>query len=281
MTIRVIISEATRKLEAAGIPSSRLDAEVLLAFCMNCDRLEFIKNPDQPVSHEQLTAFHKMIDRRLRFEPVAYITGRKAFWSFTLEVNPAVLIPRPDTEVIVEEALAILQAHPFEKPCILDIGTGSGAIALALATEIPGVQITATDISTAALAVAQKNARALELEKSITFLQGDLFEPVCGKFDMIISNPPYIGAEEYDALDPGVKDFEPRGALWAGKTGVEFYEKLVYQAPNYLKEKGWLLLEIGAKQSKSVHTIMNGFYDCIDVHADYAGLSRVIKGRRK
>jgi len=281
MTIRDLIHETTLTLEATGIPSSRLDAEVLLAFCMGCDRLEFIKNPDRPVSHEQLTAFNKIIDRRLRFEPVAYITGRKAFWSFTLEVNPDVLIPRPDTEVIVEEALAVLRTQAFEQPRILDIGTGSGAIALALATEIPGAQITATDISAAALAVAQKNARALRLEKSMTFLQGDLFEAVCGDFDMIISNPPYIAAEEYDALAPGVKDFEPREALWAGKSGLEFYEKLVYQAPNYLREKGWLLLEIGAKQSKSVHAVMSGFYDCIDVRADYAGLPRVIKGRRK
>ncbi len=166
------------------------------------------------------------------------------------------LIPRPDTEVIVEEALAVCRTQSFNRPRILDIGTGSGAIALALAKEIPEAQITATDISLPALQLAQKNACALGLENSITFLQGDLFEPVSGAFDIIVSNPPYIGAEEYETLAAGVKDFEPREALWAGETGVEFYEKLIYQAHSRLKENGWLLLEIGAKQSESVRAIM-------------------------
>jgi len=283
MTIRGILFEAARKLEAAGIPSARLDAEVLLAFSLGCDRLEFIKYPDKPVSDDQAASFQTLVTRRLNFEPVAYITGRKDFWSFTLEVSPNVLIPRPDTEVIVEEALDLCRSTGFDKPRILDIGTGSGAIALALAREIPGAQITATDISEAALALAEKNARALGLEKSIAFLEGDLLEPVKGSFDIIVSNPPYIGAGEYETLAAGVKDFEPRTALWAGETGVEFYEKLIYQAHSRLTEKGWLLLEIGAKQSESVRAIMtnSGFYDRIAVRADYAGLPRVIKGRRK
>lgn len=283
MTIRDLINETTQKLEAEGIPSARLDAEVLLAFFLDCDRLEFIKNPERIVGKTQLIAYDQLVARRLRFEPVAYITGRKAFWSFILEVNHDVLIPRPDTEVIVEEALAVCRAEAFDQPYILDIGTGSGAIALALAREIPGAQITATDISAAALAVARKNAHALGLNHSITFLQSNLFEQVRGEFDIIVSNPPYIGAEEYEMLDAGVKDYEPREALWAGQTGVEFYEKLIYQAHSNLKENGWLLLEIGAKQSQSVRAIMAnaGFYDCIDVRYDYAELSRVIKGRRK
>ncbi|MDD4357872.1 MAG: peptide chain release factor N(5)-glutamine methyltransferase, partial [Smithellaceae bacterium] len=209
--------------------------------------------------------------------------GRKAFWSFTLEVNSDVLIPRPDTEVIVEETLTVFGAQPVDQPHILDIGTGSGAIALALAAEIPGAQITATDISGAALAVAKKNALSLGLDHYITFLCGDLFAPVRGTFDLIVSNPPYIGAVEYETLPAGVRDFEPRLALFAGKSGFEFYENLVYQSKNYLKEKGWLLLEIGDKQSQEVRTIMemSDFYDAISVRADYAGLSRVIKGRRK
>ena len=283
MTIRDIIFETIIKLEAVGIPSARLDAEVLLAFYLNCDRLEFIKNPDRPLSNAQMMAFQELLDRRLRFEPVAYITGRKAFWSFTLEVNYNVLIPRPDTEVIVEEALAVCRIQAFNQPRVLDIGTGSGAIALALAQEIPEAQITATDISAAALNLAQKNARALALQNSITFLQSDLFEQVHGEFNMIVSNPPYIGAEEYETLAAGVKDYEPREALLSGQTGLEFYEKLIYQAHSHLTENGWLLLEIGAKQGESVRAIMAnaGFYDRIDVRADYAGLSRVIKGRRK
>jgi len=284
MTIHNLIAETTRKLETAGIPSARLDAEVLLAFTLSCDRLEFIKNPDRQLSDAQRTAFHALVARRLRFEPVAYITGSKAFWSFTLAVDKDVLIPRPDTEVIVEETLSVIRAEAFSQPRILDIGTGSGAIALALAGEIPEAQIIATDISAPALAVARKNAVALGLTKSVTFCEGDLFEPVRGNFDLIVSNPPYIGAREFETLAAGVKDFEPKEALWAGQTGVEFYEKLIYQAHSRLKENGWLLLEIGAKQSENVRAIMAAnadFYDRIDVRADYAGLPRVIKGRRK
>ena len=282
-TIRDIISQATAQLEGAGIPSARLDAEVLLAFCLNCNRLELMKNPERLLDDDERISFCAFIVRRLRHEPVAYITGRKDFWSFTLEINNDVLIPRPDTEVIVEEALAVLNAQPVDQPCILDIGTGSGAIALALAAEIPGAQITATDISDTALAVAKKNALALGLDHSIIFLEGDLFAPVRGTFDLIVSNPPYISAGEYETLPAGVKDFEPRMALFAGKSGLEFYENLVYQAKDYLKEKGWLLLEIGDKQSREVRALMERteFYDSIDVRPDYAGLSRVIKGRRK
>ena len=283
MTIREIIFQATAQLEGAGIPSARLDAEVLLAFCLNSDRLELMKNPEKLLDNAEQTSFCAFIARRLRHEPVAYITGRKAFWSFTLEVNNDVLIPRPDTEVIVEEALAVLNAHPVDQPRILDIGTGSGAIALALASEVPGAQITATDISEMALAVAKKNALALGRDQQVTFLQGNLFTPAHGTFDLIVSNPPYISAGEYETLPAGVKDFEPRVALFAGKSGLEFYENLVYQAKDYLKEKGWLLLEIGGKQSREVRNLleMTEFYDSIDVRADYAGLSRVIKGRRK
>lgn len=284
MTVREIIFEATQRLEEAGIPSARLDAEVLLAFLLRCDKLAFIKNPDDHLSKKQWADFDRLIARRAGGEPVAYITGRKAFWSFTLEVNPSVLIPRPDTEVIVEEALAVLEQEPWSHPRILDIGTGSGAIALALACEAPGAAITATDISAAALKTAQKNAAALKPNHSIVFREGDLFESVDGRFDLIVSNPPYIGAEEYKSLPAGVKNFEPEEALRAGQTGLEFYEKLIYQAHGYLAENGWLLLEIGARQEQEVRAIFEAhkdFYERIDVREDYAGLPRVIKGRRR
>ncbi len=283
MTIRDMIAATTKKFEDIGIPAARLDAEVLLAFCLGCDRIEFIKHPNRQISDTEGAAFNRLVARRLLFEPVAYITGRKAFWSFTLEVNPDVLIPRPDTEVIVEEALALCRTEAFIQPRILDIGTGSGAIALALAAEIHAAEIFATDVSAAALTMAQRNARTLGLEKSVTFLWGDLFEPTEGVFDLIVSNPPYIGADEYETLATGVKNYEPREALRAGQTGVEFYEKLIYQAQSRLKENAWLLLEIGAQQGESVRNIMekSGFYDRICLRTDYAGWPRVIKGRRK
>jgi release factor glutamine methyltransferase len=278
-----ILNESAKTLEAADIPSARLDAEILLSFCLGCDRLEFLKNPEIQLDQTQLTAFKKLINRRLRWEPVAYIIGRKNFWTFSLEVNKDVLIPRPDTEVIVEEILNIAKKTVSTRIKILDIGTGSGAIAIALACEIPHASIMATDISAAALDVARRNAYNLRIQNQIDFRQGDLLEPVKGIFDIIASNPPYIGAQEYEELPEGVRAFEPREALLAGKSGLEFYEKLIYQTEDYLEKNGWLLLEIGARQEKDVRRIMetSGFYNNIEIRRDYAGLPRVIKARRK
>jgi len=283
MTIHDILNESTKTLEAADIPSARLDAEVLLSFCLGYDRLEFYKNPDMTISETKLSAFRNLIARRLKWEPVAYITSRKEFWTFVLEVNSSVLIPRPDTEIIVEEALDVYRNFNSLPVRILDIGTGSGAIALALAYEIAGAKVVATDISPAALNLAQKNAATLGLQDKIDFKLGNLFEPVDGLFDIIVSNPPYIAAKEYDELPIGVKNFEPREALFAGESGLEFYEKLIYQAAPYLKKNGWLLLEIGAKQEAGIRRILEaaGNYDSIEMRRDYAGLPRVIKARRK
>lgn len=283
MTIQQLLHEAAQIFEAAGIPSARLDAEVLLALCLDCDRLEFYKSPDRQVNEEYHALFQKLIARRQKWEPVAYITGRKEFWSFTLEVNSHVLIPRPDTEVIVEEALSLYRQASCKKPRILDIGTGSGAIAIALAKEIPQAQIIATDISPAALEVACKNARHLDVANQIDFRLGNLFEPINGVFDLIVSNPPYIAAEEYENLPVGVKSYEPKDALLAGKSGMEFYEKLVYQADNYLKNDAWLLLEIGASQEQGLRKLMEDAknYDQVTMRTDYAGLPRVMKARRK
>jgi release factor glutamine methyltransferase len=298
MTVHDILNETTKTLEAADIPSARLDAEVLLSFCLGCDRLEFYKNPDMTISETKLSAFRNLIARRLQWEPVAYITGRKEFWTFVLEVNSAVLIPRPDTEIIVEETLDVAKKlestddldsrlrgnDSTQRPVrILDIGTGSGAIALALAYEIADAKVVATDISDATLKLAKKNAAALGLQDKIDFRQGNLFEPVDGLFDIIVSNPPYIAAKEYEELPASVRAFEPREALLAGESGLEFYEKLIYQAADFLQKNGWLLLEIGAKQEAGIRRIMDdsGFYDSIEMRRDYAGLPRVIKARRK
>jgi len=283
MIVYDILNESAKTLEAADIPSARLDAEILLSFCLGCDRLQFLKNPEIQLDQTQLTAFKKLINRRLRWEPVAYIIGRKNFWTFSLEVNKDVLIPRPDTEAIVEEILNISKKTVSTRIKILDIGTGSGAIAIALACEIPHASVMATDISLAALDVARRNACSLGIQNQIDFRQGDLLEPVKGIFDIIASNPPYIGAQEYEELPEGVRAFEPREALLAGKSGLEFYEKLIYQAEGYLEKNGWLLLEIGARQEKDIRRIMetSGFYNNIEIRRDYAGLPRVIKARRK
>jgi release factor glutamine methyltransferase len=283
MLVRDILNEAARNFANAGIPSPRLDAEILLSFCLGCERLDFIKNPALPVNEKALASFQKLAARRLVWEPVAYITGRKEFWSFVLEVNSSVLIPRPDTEVLVEEALDVCKKMNWTEVKILDIGTGSGAIALALAYEIPQARLTATDISAAALATARKNAHNLDLDSQIEFVQGNLLEPVNGFFDIIVANPPYIAEEEYDKLPAGVKDYEPVEALLAGACGLDFYRKIVGQAPVHLKNNGWLLLEIGATQDAQIGSIFeaSGQYGDIGIRNDYAGLPRVIKARRK
>jgi release factor glutamine methyltransferase len=283
MTVHDILNESTKALEAVDIPSARLDADVLLSFFLGCDRLEFYKNPDMTISETKLAAFRNLIARRLQWEPVAYITSRKEFWTFVLEVNNSVLIPRPDTEITVEETVNICRKMDFPEIKILDIGTGSGAIAVALAKEMPHAKVVATDISQSALNMAQKNAAALGLQDKIKFKLGNLFEPVDGVFDIIVCNPPYISAKDYEKLPVGVRNYEPREALLAGKSGLEFYEKLIYQAAGFVQKNGWLLLEIGAKQEAGVRGIMEstGFYDSIEMRRDYAGLPRVIKARRK
>ncbi|MEN6621189.1 MAG: peptide chain release factor N(5)-glutamine methyltransferase [Smithella sp.] len=283
MLVRDILNETARNLAIAGIPSPRLDAEVLLAFCLDRERLDFIKNPDEQVSEQMQASFQNLVTRRLAWEPVAYLTGHKEFWSFVLEVNSSVLIPRPDTEVLVEEALKIYNQQSWSRISILDIGTGSGAIALALASEIPHALLTATDISATALATARRNAIKLNLDHRINFQIGNLFEPIHDLFDMIVSNPPYIAEEDYDKLPAGVKDYEPAEALQAGPGGLFFYQKIIMQALDYLKEDGWLLLEIGAAQGDQVHNILetSGQYCDIGITNDYAGLQRVIKARRK
>jgi release factor glutamine methyltransferase len=282
MTIHDILNQAVHDFETAGIPSARLDAEVLLSFYLQCDRLEFLKNPAMEINDSQVTGFRNIVSRRIKWEPVAYITGRKEFWSLLLEVNKEVLIPRPDTEVLVEETLKICRQTDSPEINILDIGTGSGAIVIALASELPQAKFTATDISEAALNLARGNANRSGFGKRIDFRKGDLFEPVDSLFDVIVSNPPYISAQDYENLPAGVRDYEPPEALLAGKTGWEFYAKLIYQAPEYLQKNGWLLMEIGAKQEKPVRELLDGsgFFDSINMRRDYAGLPRVIKARR-
>lgn len=283
MIVRDILNETARAFEAAGIPTARLDAEVLLSIVMGRDKLEFFKNPEMIITEKQLSFYKKLITRRLQLEPVAYITGFKNFWTFTLEVNKDVLIPRPDTEIIVEEAIDIAKKNTSNQLKILDIGTGSGAIAIALVGELPQAKVTATDISEAALSLAKRNADILGFKDKIDFQQGDLFEPVRVIFDIIVCNPPYISAADYAELPSGVKDYEPAIALLAGNSGTEFYERLIYQAKDHLKKNGWLLMEIGAKQEQDVYKIIeqSGFYENVETRKDYAGLPRVVKARRK
>lgn len=274
---------AARRFAERGLPSPLLDAEVLLAHVLKADRTDLYRNPEKPVTPEALSAFDALAARRLRDEPAAYLLGRKEFWSLTFEVNGQVLIPRPDTECLVEEVLKASGNHASGELRILDLGTGSGAIGVALACELRHARVTATDISPGALDIARRNAARHGVEQRMTFLPGNLFEPLSGKFDIIVSNPPYIDAAEFAALPDGVRGYEPASALLAGPDGTLFHERIIAGCAEYLNKGGLLFLEIGAQQRQRVEALLAGaaIFESIHFRRDYAGLDRVAAAKRK
>lgn len=284
MTIGQHIEGTTNVLSTLGLPTPRLDAELLLASCLKKDRTWLYIHSGQELIPAEAESFGFCVARRQKGEPVAYILGCKEFWSLDFAVDPRVLIPRPDTEVLVEEVLKVPGIGKMSGLEILDLGTGSGAIAVVLAHELPDAQITATDISPEALAVAAGNAEKNRVADRIAFIKGNLFDPVryC-LFDVIVSNPPYIDAGDYAQLSVEVKNFEPREALLAGDDGMDFYKIIVPQAACYLKAGGWLLLEIGDRQKDLIEGLFRqtGLYHDVIFRKDYAGRWRVAKARRK
>jgi release factor glutamine methyltransferase len=281
MNIRDILGQAVAKLKKSGSTSPRLDAEVLLASYLNTDRLELYKAPERPLGEQEIAGFGKWLARRLQGEPVAYIIGAKEFWSLLFEVNGDVLIPRPETEIIVEEALQAGKNMPPPGLRILEIGVGSGAISVALATELPEARLVATDISESALVVAYRNARTHGVAGRIEFLCGDLYSPVVGTFDLIVSNPPYISTEEFGQLPRGVREYEPRQALLAGEGGTACHLQIIAGSGRHLRRGGWLLMEMGAGQQEIVAGLLKqaGNFECIETRRDYGGVERVIKAR--
>jgi release factor glutamine methyltransferase len=283
MTIGEVLHEAVSVLGEAGSPTPRLDAEVILAACLRIDRLQFYTHAEQEVTPEATEMYSGWIQRRIKGEPVSYIIGVKEFWSLPFHVSPSVLIPRPETEVLVEEVLTVI-AEPREGGWqVLEIGVGSGAIAVALAVERKDIQVTATDLSGEALAVAMGNAERSGVKDRIQFLQADLFAPVTGQYDVIISNPPYISRRDFDLLPPGIRDYEPTRALLAGPEGTEFHRELIRQGAPFLKTGGWLLMEMGDGQGENIRPLFadHGGYEEIGIRCDYGGMERVIKARRK
>ncbi len=282
MNIRDALSEAIRVLKSAGSASPGLDVEVLLSSCLKKDRTSFYLHHEQQLTESELRHFRRSVERRGRGEPVAYIVGRKEFWSLPFEVNRHVLIPRPETEMLVEEVLKISSRLKEQNSKILEIGTGSGIIAVSLAHEIKNVQIVATDISQDAINVASRNAQINNVADQISFLRGHLFEPVSGKFDIIVSNPPYVSKEEYGRLPSGVRDFEPELALLAGTDGTSFHREIINAGGMHLKPGGWIFMEIGTGQKDIVEYMLNAssLYDNIVFRADYGGIERVSVARR-
>ncbi len=280
--IRTILRRTTFDLTASGSPSPRLDAEVLLMHLLKTDRLQLLAHPEKILTEAECADYARWVARRCQGEPVAYIVGEKEFWSLLFEVNREVLIPRPETECLIEEVLG-RPAPEADEPRIIDIGTGSGAIGVVLATEFPAAHVTATDISTGALAVARRNAVRHGVEGRMEFVEGDLFASVAGHFDLIVSNPPYIADEAYPLLPEGIQAFEPRQALIAGPDGCAFHRRIIREGAHRLKAGGWIFLEIGEGQEGLVEALFRetGFYDTIRFRRDYGGIKRVAVARRK
>ena len=280
--IRTTLHRTTLELTASGSPSARLDAEVLLMRYLRTDRLQLLLYPDRELSGDQSAGFATWVERRRRGEPVAYILGEKEFWSLPFEVNHDVLIPRPETECLVEEVLKCC-GGPEGHLRIIDIGTGSGAIAIALATELPGARVLATDVSPGALEVARRNAMRHGVAGRMEFIEGDLFASAAGEFVLIVSNPPYIPDEVYPLLPSGIRDFEPRRALVAGPAGADFHRRIIREGLGRLVKGGRIFLEIGEGQAELVEALFaeSGSYEEIRFRKDYAGLDRVASARRK
>lgn len=271
-----------------GIESARLDAELLLAHALGTERLDLYLNFHRPLDGAERDRFRECVKRRSRREPVAYITGSREFWSLPFAVGHAVLIPRPETEHLIEESLAILAALDGVPSRVLDLGTGSGNIAVTLAVQSSTAEVDAVDASTNALSIAQGNARKHGVEGRIRFFAGDLFAPLAGDrlYHLIVSNPPYVRADEIESLSPDIRLHEPREALVdtksQGSDGLGFYREIASSAPAHLLPNGVVAVEVGAGQAERVAGIFaeNGFAR-VESRLDLAGISRVIVARRE
>jgi release factor glutamine methyltransferase len=292
MTVSQALAEGSATLAVVGIETPGLDASLFLAAIFNTSRSSLIAAGPQPLTEESFAAFSDMLKRRLAGECAAYIIGKKEFYGLEFEVNPSVLVPRPDTELLVETALEALWSGEWGggnaalgsgnqiQGRVLDLCTGSGAVAIALKHEMPEWEVYATDISTEALAVAGNNAARLLPPNSITFYQSDLYEAFHSSFSLIVSNPPYIPTAEIPGLSPEVRG-EPILALDGGGDGLDLIRRIVSGAPLYLGSGGVLLLEADPRQICSISTLLDqaGFID-IQIHKDLSGKERVIGGKK-
>jgi release factor glutamine methyltransferase len=270
------LREGEKYLAGCGVEEARLDAELLLEKVLGFNRTQLYAAATPELTDEEDEEFRALLERRGKHEPTAYILGEWGFRRLTLRVDPRVLIPRAETEMVVDRCLALIQG--LERPEVLDVGTGSGAIALAIADEHPGAIVTAFDASDAALDVARENAEATGLADRVRFVPHDLtygFGSRC--YDLIVSNPPYVEPEEIESLQPEVRDWEPREAL----VGQGMTRAVASEALKALREVGWLVLEVGATQADGVAEMVRGCgYENVAVTKDLAGIERVVEGKR-
>ena len=284
-TVGRLLTWTADYLKKSGSESPRLDAEVLLATARKCERIALYTAFEEVVPDDIRAAFRDLVKRRAEGTPVAYLVGRKEFYSLAFRVTPEVLIPRPETEHLVVAAIDLLAALPAgANPLLADVGTGSGAIAVAIAKHAPAARIVATDISPAALAVARQNAKDHGVHDRIEFIETDLLTslPAKRQFDLIVSNPPYIGTQEEGTLASQVRDHEPRQALFAGPTGTEIIARLIPQAAERLKPGGFLLFEVSPIIASAALAAVNQShsFEPATILKDLAGLARVIQARR-
>ncbi len=293
-TVGRLLTFTTDYLKQHGSDSPRLDAEVLLAVARACRRIDLYTAFDQVADEATRTAFRELVHRRAQGAPVAYLVGKREFFSLSFRVTPDVLIPRPETELLVVRLIDLAKSLSADRigpededafePRIADIGAGSGIIAVCAAKHLPEARITAVDSSTAALALAEQNAAHHDVVNQIEFVQSDLFAAVNPqqRFHIIASNPPYVADSEFDKLPPGVRDYEPRAALVAGPRGTEVIERLVPQAAQRLEPGGWLLLEVSPMIEPAVREIIeqHGSFELGATIKDAAAHPRIVQAKR-
>ncbi len=292
MQLRQSLTSAIACLTAHDVPSPRMNAELLIMFTLGCDRAHLYAHPERELTADETRRYDEAIARRATGVPAQYITGHQEFWGLDLIVSPAVLIPRPETEHVVETVLELISGGdsrqgqepragaPAPHIRIVDVGTGSGAIVLALATEFPNAEIHATDISSEALEVARVNAARHELSSRIKFRHTDLLAGLPrGEFEFVVSNPPYVGESEEDTVQLEVRKFEPKNAVFAGSTGLEVIERLIPQAREALRPGGWLVFEISGTIADGVQSLLSDWSD-VKITNDLQGIARVARARR-
>jgi release factor glutamine methyltransferase len=285
MILKQALAAAIKELDDSAVGSPRMNGEVLLMFTLGCDRTYLYSHPERELNEDEQLRYYAAVSRRASGYPSQYITGHQEFWGLDLIVTPAVLIPRPETEHIVEVVIEIARAAEYHgqpgRPKLVDVGTGSGAIALALAKELQSAEVLAVDVSTSALEIALANAARLQLESRIQFQESNVLNSVVrdGSFDFVVSNPPYVALSEADKVQDVVKKYEPKVAVFAGEHGLDIIRRLIPQAREALRSGGYLVMEIGYSMSEAVMGIMEGFEE---VHAvpDLAGIPRVVVGRK-
>jgi release factor glutamine methyltransferase len=283
------LTSAIDGLTAAQVGSPRMNAELLIMFTLGCDRAYLFAHPERELTTEEQSRYKEALDQRAQGIPAQYITGHQEFWGIDFIVSPAVLIPRPESEHVIETVLQLNQesnnggraSSPVPPRRIVDVGTGSGSIAVALAKEFPHAEIHATDVSPAALEIARTNAARHQLDSRIHFHQADLLQGLDpGTFDFVVSNPPYVGESEADEVQLEVRKFEPRNAVFGGPTGLEVIERLIPQAHAALKPGGWLVIEISGTIAGGVESLLSG-WEQVQITNDLQGIPRVASAQKR